>query len=594
LEEKFNKQIAINEIFLRKYSAVFSVIGYIKLAAAALLAVSGYFTFAKGFSGLFFMFDAALIFVSVLLWIYHAKIHGKVNYYEGIITINKQYLARISGEWTAFPDTGSEFADTEHPYACDLDIVGGKSLFQLLNVTNTWHGRQAFSNDLLSQNYDTGELLLRQEAIEELSGDIAFSNEMQYCASKIGVSDAVLKLIGELKNNRTFIKSKFVYYLLTILPVITVVTICGMFIFQLKYLNIAGAVLVFVQILIWILGMMKTFKFMGSIAKVSYKLEHYSFVFEMLQNRDFKSKKLIRLKEQLVTSNLSATKAIKQLDKITSRISAKNNGLLYVFLNVFLLWDYGCCFMLQAWKEKYAPLAEEWFLAFGEFESLLSFSNLPNVCSSVCIPVIVEDDKIIEAADIGHPLINNSIRVNNNLSVNNNIFIISGSNMSGKTTFLRTVGINLVLANAGSFVCAQNMTLSRFKIMTSMRVADDLNEGISTFYAELKKIKGIIDFANSNNNLIFLIDEIFKGTNSVDRFYGAKTVISKLDRLGVMGFITTHDLELCDLENQHIRIKNFSFSEHYENNQILFDYKITAGKSNTTNAKYLMEMIGIL
>jgi DNA mismatch repair ATPase MutS len=250
--------------------------------------------------------------------------------------------------------------------------------------------------------------------------------------------------------------------------------------------------------------------------------------------------------------------------------------------------------MLQAWKEKYAPLAEEWFLAFGEFESLLSFSNLPNICSSVCIPVFDKSDKIIEVADIGHPLINNSIRVNNNLSVNNNIFIISGSNMSGKTTFLRTVGINLVLANAGSFVCAQKMTLSRFKIMTSMRVADNLNEGISTFYAELKKIKGIIDFANSNNNMIFLIDEIFKGTNSVDRFYGAKTVISKLDRLGVMGFITTHDLELCDLENQHIRIKNFSFSEHYENNQILFNYKITAGKSNTTNAKYLMEMIGIL
>lgn len=594
MEEKFNKQIAINEEFLKKYSGLFNVVGYVKLALAALLVVLGYFTFANSFSGRFLAVDAALIVLSVFLWGYHAKVHGKVKYYNSIITINKQYLARISGEWSAFTDTGGEYADTEHSYAGDLDIVGKNSLFQLLNVTDTWHGRQAFSNDLLYPNYSNDELLLRQEAIAELSGDIEFSNDVQYRTSQIGVSDAVLKLTNELKNDKAFIKTKLVKCFLSTLPAVTAALICAVIIFQLKNLYIAVAVLAFVQSLIWIFGMIRTFRFIGSINDVAYKLEHYSAVFETLQTRDFKSKKLNQIKAQLVTSNLSATKAIKKLGKISNRINIKHNGLLYVLLNALLLWDYRCCFSLKAWKEKYAPHAEGWFLAFGEFESLLSFSNLPNICNNVCVPVIAQEDQLIEATDIGHPLINNSIRVNNNLSVSKNIFIISGSNMSGKTTFLRTVGINLVLANAGSYVCAQKMMLSRFIIMTSMRIADDLNEGISTFYAELKKIKSIIDFAKNNRNILFLIDEIFKGTNSVDRLYGARTVVSNLELLGVLGFITTHDLELCELGNQHVRIKNFSFSEHYDNNQILFDYKMRQGRSNTTNAKYLMEMIGIV
>jgi DNA mismatch repair ATPase MutS len=200
----------------------------------------------------------------------------------------------------------------------------------------------------------------------------------------------------------------------------------------------------------------------------------------------------------------------------------------------------------------------------------------------------------MEAQELGHPLIPNDMRVNNDTACKNNIFIISGSNMSGKTTFLRTVGINLVLAHAGSFVCAKQMSFYVTQIMTSMRIVDDLNEGISTFYAEIKRIKGIIELAGKELGMFFLIDEIFRGTNSVDRLNGAKTVLSKLDKIGALGIITTHDLDLCEMVNSYSRIKNFSFSEDYRNNQIYFDYKLKVGKSTTTNAKYLMEMVGIM
>jgi len=248
--------------------------------------------------------------------------------------------------------------------------------------------------------------------------------------------------------------------------------------------------------------------------------------------------------------------------------------------------------MLEEWKEKYSKLSEDWFLKIGELESLISFANLPNACSNMSTPIYTDDKNIIKAEEIGHPLLPNDKRISNDMAIDDNILIISGSNMSGKTTFLRTVGINLCLAKAGSLVCANKFTFSNLNILTSMRITDDLNEGISSFYAELKRIKLIVDEAKKNQDILFLIDEIFKGTNSIDRLYGAKTVISKLSGLNTIGLISTHDLELCSLANS--RIKNYSFSERYADNKIYFDYKIKEGKSETTNAKYLMEIIGLI
>ena len=194
-------------------------------------------------------------------------------------------------------------------------------------------------------------------------------------------------------------------------------------------------------------------------------------------------------------SDLSAEKAIKDLGKIADRLSIMHNGIFYFILNVFYFWDYGCAFLLDEWKQKYASSSEQWFLDLGKLESLMSFSNLPRICDNVTLPNIVDKSKLLQASDMVHPLLNNELRIDNNFSFSDSIFIISGSNMSGKTTFLRTIGINLVLAQCGSFVCAKEMRFSPMKIITSMRIADDLNEGISTFYAELKRIKSIIELA---------------------------------------------------------------------------------------------------
>ena len=589
MQSKFHIHIEKHESVLCKLNARFSIVGYVKLVLVLSIALVAYFLFSRAFLLELVILSAVLLTSIVSLWIYHANLNKKITYLKGIIAICKQHIARTTGEWPAFKDTGHEFVDPDHPYSGDLDIVGNKSLFQFLNTTHTWHGRQAFANDLLRPAYEDHQISKRQEAIAELSRDIDFSSKMQYHLSKVGVDSSTPKLVAHLKDKTAFVNNKPLKLALTYVPSIIFLFIAGIFVFQLRHMYLAAALFIITQTVVWAVGMVRANNYLGPVANLPYKLSAYNEVIAILANRDFACDKL---KDIQVNLKEAAT-AIKSLGKIANKANVKHNPLIYFALNALLLWDYYCAISLQEWMKQYAHMAEKWFIAIGEFESLLSFSHLPNVCDNTCLPVITGSKKTIEANELGHPLLPNEKRVNNEFTLKDNILVVSGSNMSGKTTFLRTVGINIVLARAGSFVCAKTMHNFPLHVATSMRLADDLNQGVSTFYAELKRIKSVITMAKQQPNLIFLIDEIFKGTNSADRLTGAKAVIEKLNTLGTAGLISTHDLELCKLAGTHDRIKNFSFSEHYTDNKICFDYKLKQGKSNTTNAQYLMKMVGI-
>lgn len=590
----FNKAIKEHELSLLKNKRIFSILGYIKLAIALMFIYFIYLSFSKSFPIYLIFIDIALIIIFTILAFVQNHFNDKVLYDNGIISINKKNLDRISGDWSKFKDIGQEFVDVNHHYSSDLDIVGNKSLFQFLNSTHTYHGRIMFANDLLNANYSKEEIINRQEAVKELSKEIEFSNHIEYYLSKISSDHSTKKLLDELKDNKKCIKSKIIKLTFTYLPLLTILITFIILALQINSLYPFILILFLIQLAIWVTGIIKLQYYLNTITYMPYKLSAYNKVIEILNSKEFSSSKLIDIQSRFCAKDISVSQAIKELAIISNMISVKHNGLIYFVLNVMFLWDYQCVFLLEKWKEKYSNKAEDWFIALGEFESLLSLSKLSYVCSNTSIPTIIDEDKKIIASDIGHPLIGDNIRVNNNFSLDNNIFIISGSNMSGKTTFLRTVGINLVLAKAGGFVLAKEMSCSLLSIVTSMRIADNLNEGISTFYAELKRIKEIVNSAQKDDNLIFLIDEIFKGTNSVDRISGAKTVLTNLSSLKSIGIITTHDLELCSLEASVPNIVNYSFSEHYSDKGIEFDYKIKKGKSTTTNAEYLMKMIGLL
>jgi len=592
-KEEFELRIKKYEEILKQQNRTFKTIGYIKLMHVLFIGWIIYLVFFGNASTIALIISSVIATIIIIFWIYHERLKKQIKYGEGMISINRRHLDRISGAWSGFADTGSEFVNHDHPYASDLDIVGKKSIFQFLNTTNTWHGRQKFAADLLNPDFTDDEIIQRQKAIAELSEDLVFSNHIQYKYKQIGVHAGAKFIAKRLENDAPFIRNNFLKLLAVYSPLAITFFVGFVFITRLTILYPVVAILAICQLLIWVLSFLPAAKYLEDVSHLSYNLIEYGEAVCELQNRAFKSEKLLEIQKCLAGSEVAASIAIKELGQISNRANLRRNAIVWIILNITQLWDLTTAIRFGAWREKYAKHAESWFISLGEFESLLSFSHLPNVCSLTCIPNIV-DKKTIYAKKLGHPLITNEKRVSNDVCCKNSIFIISGSNMSGKTTFMRTVGTNLVLAQAGSFVCGSVMNFSRLDIMTSMRIADDLNEGISTFYAELKRIKGIIEMARNNSGMLFLIDEIFRGTNSVDRLSGAKAILKTLNELGVVGMITTHDLELCEIAKNQSRIKNYSFSEKYAESEIHFDYLLKEGISTTTNAKYLMKMMDII
>ena len=535
-----------------------------------------------------------LVFVQlfILLCIVQAKTEKKLVDTTIKLKINEDYLARANGTWGEFEDMGEEFISKGHKYSADLDIFGKNSLFQYLNTTKTWHGRQKFAKDLSEANFSSDEIKARQYAVWELSASKTLTSDFQMNGEKIRFKGELRELIGLLKGSEHVDGISPIYSYLLILPVFSTIFMLVVFFMQLSEFFVPAVLLLLVHIVLWALSIMKVSGNLGKITGAGYRIGEYSELFSLVERRSFDCDELRAIKSRIKSDNgIVASDAVKKLDRIIMLIDMRRSGILWFVLNMFFLWDFICLYLLRSWQAEHQDYVEGWFEALGELESILSFANLGLVEENSCLPSIVEENAVL-AKDLGHPLIHSEKRVNNDVTINNEIFIVSGSNMSGKTTFLRTVGINMALGLAGGFVCAKELNIPNVGISTSMRISDDLSEGVSTFYAELQRIKGIIDECKGKKTL-FLIDEMFRGTNSKDRLEGAQTVIKSLESEGSIGLVTTHDLALCDLANDHERVANYSFSEEYSDDEIVFDYKLRVGKSDSTNARFLMGKLGI-
>lgn len=570
----------------------YNLISNIRFLMVVLIIYFGFKAYeSRGY--LFYIIESILIVGFFVLIYYHSKIKEKKLRAEILLNINERYMKRTSGEWIDFPDKGEEYIDIDHNYSNDLDIVGENSLFQFLNIANTHTGRKIFKDDLLNPKKDKSKINSRQDAIKELGKEIDLVQEIEYLTLKEQKNlKSPDKLIEYAESNSAVIENKFIKNGVKVLPIFTLsINILGRVLGQ-NILVYMGMILGIVQVGIWLVSMMSNSSVLSTVGYLKYNLETYLEILKLIEDKKFESQYLIDIKSTMFSSKASSINAIKELDKITQIINIRSGGVLNLVLNAAFLWDYQCIFLLETWKKQYGNKVKDWIEGIGQIESLMSFSVLQNVNENIIFPEIVEGKPQITAEEIGHPLIKGENRVSNDLEMNNEIFIITGSNMSGKTTFLRTIGVNLVLAYNGAGVCAREMKCTILDIMTSMRIQDDLAAGISTFYAEILRIKKIIDKSEDDQDMIFLIDEIFTGTNSPDRIAGAKNVLSNLNKKNIIGAITTHDLELCELDRNK-RIKNYHFKDIYEDDNIIFDYKIRSGKSTSTNAKNLMRLAGI-
>jgi len=539
-----------------------------------------------------------ILFIFVMLFSFFVVKHGRISArlqqtgYK--IKINEQYLDRIHGNWIVFANDGRDLVDDTHPYTSDLDIFGAKSLFQWMNVTYTFYGRKILKNYLANPENNSTLIKKRQQAIQELVGKLDFCQDMQ-CA---GMSSATIGndpegLLSYVENSMMIFNKKWKIILIYLLPIVTVGTIV------LKVLGFSISVyipfvLFVLQIILTVVAYIKVAPILQDVYKIKKDISIFSSIIKLIEEQSFVNEYLSQLKANFLRNNKSSYLQIKRLHRITAFIDVRYSSLMYFVLNVFFLWDYHCLFSVEQWKQSNGKLIRKWIETIGYFEAISSLAVVAQINPQWCFPLFTENQLKIAAQEMGHPLIATNKRVCNHVEIDNDLCIITGSNMSGKTTLLRTVGINLVLAYCGAPVCAKSMECSIMNIFTSMRIADDVNSGISTFYAELMRIKMIVDYSHKKENMIFLIDEIFRGTNSRDRIIGAGNVIRNLNKNWIVGLISTHDLELCDLKyEEDIKLQNYHFEESYIGNEMKFDYLLRKGRSKTTNAQYLMKMVGI-
>jgi len=323
-------------------------------------------------------------------------------------------------------------------------------------------------------------------------------------------------------------------------------------------------------------------------------LKSYSSMISMIEEKEFKAQLLNDLKSTLIQGNVKTSSKILKLHRILNKLQSRGN-LIYWLFNIVLLLDIHWLIEAENWKKRIGREVETWFESIHEFEILLSLAGFSNANPQYTFPEMNEGPYTIEGKNIGHPLVPDHKRICNDfrLQGKGNIVIVTGSNMSGKSTFLRTIGINSILCKLGAPVCASEMKSSVFRVFSSMRTHDNLEENISSFYAELKRIGFLLSYISEGEPVLFLLDEILKGTNSADRHKGTEALIRQLSHLNSFGLVSTHDLELGKLENDSDLITNYSFNSEIRGDEILFDYKLQKGLCYSFNASKLMQSMGI-
>lgn len=595
---KVNKALSFYEEKILKYKANIEKLNYIisKLSILRLLIVgvaiilSYYFYKRENIISLLMSLILLFIIFIIIAYYHNIKINEKKEY-EVYININRKGISRIKGEFKENEDKGEEFLKDEHPFVSDLDIFGRNSLFQMINSTKTKFGRSKLFKMLTLESIPTrDEILKKQDAIKELGSKVEWrqSLEVKSTLKKSGTKDIDELLKWAKSKNEIKPLFKIIPYLFIVITVMSVVLVI------LNVLPISYLILMFmINYLVVKILTKDLIPIIKLFDKHKKDIEAYTNLLMLIDNENFESIFLKDLKLKLKNNSKSCVKEMKELKKLVDWLGDSSSNAYYLLLNITILSDIFILRNLEEWRKINGDKLKKWLDIMGEFEALSSISNLSFDFENWSYAKIVDED-IVEAIDIGHPMLGERAVVNSfTLTSNEKVALITGSNMSGKSTFLRTIGLNLLLSYIGAPSCSKSFTCGIFSIYTCMRTKDNLEESISSFYAEILRIKILIEAAKKGEKVFFLLDEIFKGTNSKDRHEGAKVLINQLVNNKALGLVSTHDLELCDLEKTKIWLKNYNFQEYYEKNNIKFDYKLRIGKSKTQNAVHLMKLAGI-
>lgn len=530
-------------------------------------------------------------FLFALLLRFHNKIAYKRRHAQFLGSINEAEALRLEGKLHGF-DSGERFLIEGHPYALDLDVFGKNSLFQLLNRCTTESAKRLLAA-WLNKAASTKTIKRRQEAVQELAPMLDWRQDFQAGGMHYEDKESTIHtLLSWLQAPLYFREKKGYQVAAYLMPLVTVALIIGYFLGALHYIF----PLLALAINAWI--MRKAVPMATETQQQTYEsiksLKAYEAMIGKIEAYTFKTEQLADLKKRFAHKDFSARKATKKLGKILDWLNSRSNAF-YFILNVVFLFDIHLLLAAERWKARTKSEAVHWFEAISVMEALVSLAGYAQANPEYAFPEIAPTNYFYQAHALGHPLLKKPSRVNNDFGFEGKgrVIVLTGSNMSGKSTFQRTLGTNAVLAFMGAPVCAQSLALGHFQIFTSMRTIDSLEESVSSFYAELRRLKQLLDTINDTTPVFFMLDEILKGTNSHDRHKGATALVRQLSQKNAFGLVSTHDLELGTLAQETEKVINYSFTSTIEKNEIIFDYKLHPGICQSFNATELMQKMGI-
>jgi len=527
----------------------------------------------------------------IVLVAYHENILARARRTLRSVVFYERGLARIEDRWMGTGDSRTSFVNESHPYAADLDIFGKGSLFELLNTTRTRSGEESLAGWLL-QPASREEILKRQEAIHELRNNVDLREDLAVLGEDVRAAvhpDLICKwaALPPMLDSRRAQAVAPVLSGLTVLSCIDYEFFDGNGWLALAAIALQSAFALFYR--------KRVRAVMAAVEQPGKDLEILSLVLARLEREPFDSSKLRQLHAELATDRKLASRQIARLERFTELLNYRLNAVFALISSPFF-WATHFSFAIERWRRRNGPSIERWLTAVGELEGLCALAGYAYEHPDDPFPEIVETGPHFEAEDVCHPLLPASRSVPNSVSLDYRLqmLVISGSNMSGKSTLLRTAGVNTVLALAGAPVRAKRIRLSILRIGATVRVVDSLQAGTSRFYAEIQRLHDIMELTKGPVPLLFLLDEILHGTNSHDRAIGAEAVLRGLIARGAIGLVTTHDLALAKVADALApRAANTHFEDHLENGKMIFDYRLRPGVVQKSNALELMRAVGL-
>jgi ABC-type multidrug transport system fused ATPase/permease subunit len=583
--EFYNTQLKKHQNDLKSIQKKLLTLSMLRLIVFVLVVFGIYLSYSN-YQLLFTVLLVGIVLFVFLLSKYTDAKHQR-DLSKALADINEEELKIASGDFH-HREKGLEYQHPTHLYSLDIDLFGRGSFFQFMNRTRIKEATQLLAYTLTANN--TQNIPQRQEAIKELASKPEWRQQYSATASLIQTETPTLKTINWLRSHKAFLP-KWIKFIPIVFSLVSIV-LFGLVAFsdlQPKYL----AYWLLIGLGISSIYLKKINQLAFHTSKVKDTFKQYTSLLLLIENDTFTSELLQNQQQNTQSDHKKASEIFAQFSKQLDALDNRNNMISAIFGNGLFLTDIKNAYKIEQWIAQYHTKASDWFEVVTFFDAYNSLGNFAFNHPEYVFPTI-NNQHVIDAKQLGHPLLKKDKRVDNDIQINNEqFFIITGANMAGKSTFLRTVSLHIVMANTGLPVCAASSTYHPVKLITSMRTSDSLTDESSYFFSELTRLKLIVD-AIQKEPYFIILDEILKGTNSTDKAIGSRKFVEKLVASKATGIIATHDLSLCDIETELPQVKNYYFDAEIINDELHFDYQFKTGVCKNMNASFLLKKMEIV